>query len=91
MEGDPELLREALAEIEEWQGKVWSTRSLRYAVDIMSRRYSGGRPPVKLRVGDAWIYVEAPEDTVLSSLRACEYWESHIDCESGNDPGGPVG
>lgn len=81
VEGDPETLREALGLIEEWRGRVWAARGLRYAIDIVSTEYGGKRPPVKLRVGETHVYVEPPEETIVSSLNACVYWESDLDCE----------
>jgi len=81
VEGDAGVLREALGMLEEWRGRVWYLRGFRYAVDIVSTSYSGGKEPVRLRLDNRWVYVEPPEDSILSSLRACVYWESHLDCE----------
>ena len=81
VEGDVDLLRRALGLIEEWRGRAWVYRGLRYAIDIVSTRYDKPREPIVLEVGGKHVYVEPPEESVIESLNACVYWGSDLDCE----------
>ena len=81
VEGGSALLRKALAMIEEWRGRVWVHRALSYAIDIVPSHYDKRKPPVVLEVGSKRVYVEPPEECIVSSLAACVYWGSDLDCE----------
>ena len=52
-----------------------------YAIDIVSSHYDRRKPPVVLEVGGKRVYVEPPEECIVSSLAACAYRESDLDCE----------
>ncbi|GAB6946553.1 hypothetical protein JCM16161A_06830 [Vulcanisaeta sp. JCM 16161] len=62
------------------EGRVWVSDHFGVlALDVVGVTYVGR---VKmLRVGDGHIYVESPEDNVVTSLNACVYWSSDADCE----------
>lgn len=81
VEGGGALLRRALSMVEEWRGRVWVHRALSYAIDIVSHSYSRPRQPVVLEVGGRRVYVEPPEESIVSTLAACVYRGSDIDCE----------
>jgi len=81
VEGGVEVLRNALGIIEKWNGRVWFTQGLKYALDIVSTLYSKPKKPIKIRVNDKSVYIEPPEETIISCLNACVYWQSDIDCE----------
>ena len=62
------------------EGRVWVSDSFGVlALDVVGVTYVG-RVKV-LRVGDGHVYVESPEDNVVTSLNACVYWSSDADCE----------
>jgi len=75
------LLRTALGMIEEWRGRVWIHEALSYAIDIVSSFYDKPKQPVVLEVGGKKVYVEPPEECIVSALAACVYWGSDLDCE----------
>ena len=81
VEGDAELLRNALGLLEEWRGRVWVYRGLDYAIDIVSTQYTRHKEPVRIEVKGKTVYIEPPEETIISCLNACVYWRSDIDCE----------
>jgi len=81
VEGGADLLRRALGMVEEWRGRAWVCRGLGYAVDIVPRRYDKPKEPVRLRVGEWSVYVEPPEESIVSCLCACVCWQSDLDCE----------
>ena len=81
VEGGADLLRRALGLIEEWRGRAWIYRGLRYAIDIVSTSYDRPKPPITLEVRGRRVYVEPPEESVVSCLNACVHWGSDLDCE----------
>lgn len=81
VEGGAELLRRALGLVEEWRGRVWVYKGLEQAIDIVSTRYAKPRGPVRLRVGGRAVYVEPPEESIVSCMSACVHWQSDLDCE----------
>lgn len=81
VEGGGALLRRALGLIEEWRERVWVHRALSYAIDIVSPSYGKPKQPVVLEVGGKRVYVEPPEECIVSALAACVYWGSDLDCE----------
>jgi len=52
-----------------------------YTIDVVSTSYTKPRDPIRVRVGDCWVYIEPPEEVVVSCLNACKYWSSDFDCE----------
>jgi len=81
VEGAADLLRRALGLLEEWRSRVWVYRGLEYAIDVVSRSYGRPKAPVRLTVDGKAVYVEPPEESVVSCLNACVYWQSDLDCE----------
>jgi hypothetical protein len=81
VEGGGALLKRALGLIEEWRERVWVHRALSYAIDIVGSHYSKPKQPVTLEVGGKRVYVEPPEECIVSALAACVYWGSDLDCE----------
>jgi len=81
VEGCGALLRRALGMVEEWKSRVWVHEALNYAIDIVSCSYSKPKRPVVLEVAGKKIYVEPPEESIVSSLAACVHWSSDLDCE----------
>jgi len=80
--GNKEFLEQVLNSIGRRSGRVWE---LEYfsdkAIDIVSTMYIKPKSPVKLRVGERWIYVEPVEEIIITCLAACKFWQSDIDCE----------
>ena len=60
---------------------MWVHRALSYAIDIVSPSYDKPKRPVVLEVGGKRVYVEPPEECIVSALVACVYWGSDLDCE----------
>jgi len=81
VEGGGRLLRRVLGMVEEWRGRVWVHRALGYAIDIVSSSYSKPKHPVVLEVSGRRVYVEPPEESIVSTLAACVHRGSDIDCE----------
>ena len=84
VEGCKDLVVEALDYISPRTTRIWLLDELGLvgrAIDIVSDVYSGIKKPIRLDVGEYRVYVEPPENTILSSIRACIYWSSDIDCE----------
>ena len=81
VEGGADLLRRALSLIEEWRGRAWVSRGLKYAIGIVSTSYDRPKPLPILEVGEERVYIEPPEESVVSCLNACVYWGSDLDCE----------
>ena len=62
------------------EGRVWISDYFGVlALDVVGVTYVG-RVKV-LRMDNGRIYVESPEDNVVTSLNACVYWSSDADCE----------
>ncbi|BDR91576.1 hypothetical protein [Vulcanisaeta souniana] len=62
------------------EGRVWVSDYFGVlTLDVVGVTYVG-RIKV-LRVGDGHVYVESPEDNVITSLNACVYLSSDADCE----------
>ncbi|WP_243678487.1 nucleotidyltransferase family protein [Vulcanisaeta distributa] len=64
------------------EGRVWVSDYFGgvLALDVVGGVTYVGRVKM-LRVGDGHVYVESPEDNVVTSLNACVYWSSDADCE----------
>ncbi len=62
------------------EGRVWVSDYFGVlTLDVVGVTYVG-RVKV-LRVGDGHVYIESPEDNVITSLNACVYCSSDADCE----------
>lgn len=81
VEGPIKAVKEALEMLEPRRGRVWTFRGLARAFDIVSTSYDKPKAPIPLDVEGVKVYVEPPEETVISCLNACVYWDSHLDCE----------
>ena len=49
------------------------------ALDIVGYDFKG--KVKRLRVNNSYVYVESPEDNIVTNLNACVYWNSDLDCE----------
>ena len=85
VEGDVDFVKSVLSKLSGKRGgRIWVLREIGLiskAIDIVSSLYDKEKNPVRVEVEDFTVYIEPPEETIISCLNACIYWKSDLDCE----------
>ncbi len=84
VENNADIVRDALDIIAPRDTRVWFLEKLGLvakAIDIVGTLYNKPKKPMVLQVEKMAVYIEPPEETIISCLNACVYWKSDLDCE----------